>query len=56
MTHFLLLVAFSAAVGAVLGVSMRARLRDGLRLGAAITGGMVLVALVLAWLLYLLGS
>jgi len=54
MTHFLLLVLFCAAVGTVLGTMLRDDVRGAVALAAWIAGGMVAVALVVAWLMYLL--
>ena len=54
MTHFLLLLAFSAAVGLVLGLILRRDMGGALRVAAAIGGSMVLAALLIAWILYAL--
>jgi hypothetical protein len=54
VTHFVLMIGFSAAVGVVLGLILRPELRAGLRLAAMISGGMVAAALAISWLLYLL--
>lgn len=54
MTHFLLMVVFAGAVGAVLGAMMRDRGTEAAVLALWIAGGMIGVALVVAWILYLL--
>lgn len=54
MTHFLLLVLFAAAVGGVLGAMLRTDVREAVLLGASIAGGMIVIAVLVAWVLYLL--
>lgn len=54
MTHFLLLALFCSAVGIVLGTMLRDNLRGAAALAAWIAGSMIAVALVVAWLMYLL--
>lgn len=54
MTHFLLMVVFAGAVGAVLAAMLRTEPREVLALALWIAGGMVAVGVVVAWILYLL--
>lgn len=54
MLHFVFLCVFCGAVGIVLGAMLRTDLKAALRLAAGIGGSMVAVALVIAWLMYLL--
>ena len=56
MRHFLLLVLFAGAVGGVLGAMMREERREAVALAVWIAGGMVAVAVVVAWVLYLLAA
>ncbi len=51
-SHFLYLVLFAAAVGAVLGAMLRSDPRQAVRLALSITAGMVGTALVIAWVMY----
>jgi hypothetical protein len=55
-SHFLYLVLFAAAVGAVLGAMLRADGWQAARLALWIAGGLVGSALALAWLMYLVAS
>ncbi len=51
-SHFLYLVLFAAAVGAVLGAMLRNDVREAARLAMWITLSLVGTALVLAWAMY----
>lgn len=51
-SHFLYLVLFAGAVGAVLGAMLRSEPREAVRLGAWIAGALVGAALLIAWLMY----
>jgi hypothetical protein len=52
--HFLFLVIFCLAVGLVLGAMLRHDPRDAAELAGWIAAGMVGVAYVMSWLMYLL--
>ena len=51
-SHFLYMVLFAAAVGAVLGAMLRSDVRQAARLAMWITLGLVATGLVLAWVMY----
>lgn len=53
-SHLLYLSVFSLAVGMVLGMLLRRDRGDAVRLGLAIAGGMVAVAVVAAWAMHAL--
>lgn len=55
-SHFLYLVLFAGAVGAVLGAMLRSEPLEAVRLGAWITGALVGTALVIAWLMYFISA
>lgn len=54
MLHFVFLCVFCGAVSIVLGAMLRTELKSALRLAAGIGGSMISIALVIAWLMYLL--
>lgn len=54
MTHFLFLLAFCAAVGAVLGAMLRRDPREAARLALWIALGMIGVGLAISWVMYFL--
>lgn len=53
MIHAALMVAFSIAVGLVLGLILRRDLRAAAALATVISGSMVVGATFIAWVLYL---
>ena len=55
-SHFLYLVLFAGAVGIVLGAMLRSGTRQAARLAMWITVGLVGTALVMAWVMYFVGS
>ena len=54
MSHFLLMLAFAAAVSVVFGITGKREVKERLRYGLKVFVEFVGVGLALAWLLYLL--
>ena len=54
MSHFLLMIAFAAAVSVVFGITGRKGIKERFRYGLKVFAEFVGVGLALAWLLYLL--
>ena len=53
-SHILIMAVFAACVGTVAGVLLKDEVREQVRTGGAIAGGLVGVAIVVGWLLYFL--
>jgi hypothetical protein len=53
-SHILIMAVFAVCVGAVAGVLLKDEVREQVRTGGAIAGGLVGMAIVVGWLLYFL--
>jgi len=51
-SHLLLLVVFALCVSIVFAALMRDEMDEQVRLGVKMFGGMIVTALILAWLMY----
>ena len=51
-SHLLLLVVFALCVSIVFAALMRDEMGEQVRLGVKMFGGMIVTALILAWLMY----
>lgn len=53
-SHILIMAVFAICVGSVAGVLLKDEVREQLRTGGAVAGGLVGAAIVVGWLLYFL--